>query len=797
MDMLQTLPVIPLRGLIVLPGEVVHCDAGRKRTLAAIQAAASGDGIAFFCAQKDAQEAEPGKESLHAIGTVCRIKQVFRIQGDGIHMLVTGISRAHITGFTSEEPYFEANVNDLVLTDGEPAAIEALRRRVLENFAEYAKLTGKLTSSQRSSAEALADAGEFADAVAALVITDINDRQRLLEESNAQERLMLLATMLYRELEVLRLDQQISQKLHEEIEKNQKEHYLREKIRVIRKELGEDDEQEADAYRKRMEQKQLPEAVAERLKKEISRLESLPTGSHETPITRSYIECVLDLPWLEQTQDHIDIAHAREVLESNHYGMEKVKDRILEYLAVQKLTGKPSGQILCLAGPPGVGKTSIVASIAEAMGRSFVRMSLGGIRDEAEIRGHRRTYIGAMPGRVIAAMRQAGSANPVLLFDEIDKLASDYRGDPAAAMLEVLDGAQNFAFKDHFLELPYDLSKAMLLTTANDEQNIPRPLLDRMEVIHVQSYLAEEKLQIAKRHLLPKQLELHGLKKSNLRITDGQIASIISGYTREAGVRELDRMLGAVCRKAACEIAQGKTRITLSAQRLNEYLGQPRYREEEARKSDEIGVVTGLAWTPSGGETLSIEAAVTPGTGAVQLTGHLGDVMQESGRAAMTYVRAHAHEWGLEADSLAKQDVHLHVPQGAVPKDGPSAGIAMATAILSALTKIPVHADRAMTGEISLRGRVLPIGGVREKSLAALRAGITRVVLPAGNKKDIEEIPEHIRGGFDFRFVETLDEVFCEMLAQKQAKTEVRQEYSYYPAQPCVADWQAQKGANA
>ncbi len=794
--MLQTLPVIPLRGMVVLPGEVVHCDAGRKKTLAAIQAAASGDGVAFFCTQKDAQEAEPETDGLEPVGTVCRIKQVFRIQGDGIHMLVTGMSRAHVKCYTSEDPYFEASVYDIAATEGEPAAIEALRRRVLEGFSEYAKLTNKLTSSQRTAAESVLDAGECADVVAALVISEIGDRQRLLEEGNTQKRLMLLATMLYRELEVLRLDQEIAQKLHDEIEKNQKEHYLREKMRIIRRELGEDEEQESDVYRGRMEQKALPEAVAERLKKEIGRLSMLPAGSHEAPMTRGYIECVLDLPWAEQTQDDMDIAHARSVLDRNHFGMEKVKDRILEYLAVQKLTGKPNGQILCLVGPPGVGKTSIVASIAESMGRKFVRMSLGGIRDEAEIRGHRRTYIGAMPGRIIAAMRQAGSVNPVLLFDEIDKLASDYRGDPAAAMLEVLDGAQNFAFKDHFLELPYDLSKAMLLTTANDEQNIPRPLLDRMEIIHVQSYLAEEKLQIAKRHLLPKQLEAHGLKKSSLRITDGQIAAIIDGYTREAGVRELERMLASVCRKAACQIAEGRTRITMSTQKLAEYLGQPRYREEAAREQNEIGVVTGLAWTPVGGETLSIEAAVTPGTGAVQLTGHLGDVMQESGRAAMTYVRAHAQEWGLDPSSLLKLDVHLHVPQGAVPKDGPSAGVAMASAVLSALTHIPARSDIAMTGEITLRGRVLPIGGVREKSLAALRAGLSRVILPAGNRKDIEEIPESARNAIEFSFTDTLEQVFQEALTALPIKNTVRESAPYYAVQPLpTPDWKAQKGA--
>ena len=789
--MLQTLPVIPLRGMVVLPGEVVHCDAGRKKTLSAIQAAASGDGIALFVAQKDAQENEPEPDDLESIGTIARIKQVFRIQGDGIHMLLTGISRADIRAFTSEDPYFEASVQEKPDVSGRPEAVEALRRRVHDSFEEYAKLNTKLTSSQKNAMEAILEAGEYADSIAALVLTEAPQRQRILEEANVEHRLMLLATLLYKELEVLRLDAEINSKLHDEIEKNQKEHYLREKLRVIRRELGDDGAGELDEYRARMQKKSYAPAVEERLNKEIARLESLPSGSHEAPMARNYIELLLELPWTEQTVDHLDLIHARKVLDSNHYGMDKVKDRIVEYLAVQKLTGKPNGQILCFVGPPGVGKTSIVASIAEAMGRKFVRMSLGGIRDEAEIRGHRRTYIGALPGRIISAMRQAGSTNPVLLFDEIDKLASDYRGDPASAMLEVLDGAQNFAFRDHFLELPYDLSKAMLLTTANDEHSIPKPLLDRMEVIHVESYLAEEKLEIAKRHLMPRQLEAQGMKKANLRITDGQISAIINGYTREAGVRELERMLGAVCRKAACQIANGQKRVSINAEKLKEYLGHPRYREDETREQNEIGVVTGLAWTPVGGETLSIEAAVTAGNGAVQLTGQLGEVMQESGRAAMTYVRAHAQEWGLDPEQLLKLDVHLHVPQGAVPKDGPSAGVAMATAILSALSKIPARADLAMTGEITLRGRVLPIGGVREKSLAALRAGITRVVLPNGNRKDIEDIPESARKALEFVFVETLDAVFRQALVGSPKGAPIQREEPFFQA---AADWNNQTG---
>ena len=756
----KILPVIPLRGMVVMPGEVVHCDAGRKKTLAALNAAVNGDGLAFVCAQKDMQQDAPAYQDFQKTGTICRVKQVFRIQGEGVHMLLTGVSRAYARQYTSEDPYFEAEVAKINQVQCEPAVLEALRRRIQDLFAECVRLSGKISSSQRSSIEELDDPVAYADMVAALFVADIRERQELLETSAEEELLKKVLVRMLHESNVLKIDETIKQKLAGEMEKNQRDYYLREKMKIIRKELGDDSAQEADEYRARMENKTLPIVVRERLGKEIDRFASLPAGSHETPMARAFIECVLDLPWTEQTADNTDIDLARKVLGENHFGMERVKERILEYLAVQKLTGKPSGEILCLVGPPGVGKTSIVASIAEAMGRNFVRMSLGGVRDEAEICGHRRTYIGAMPGRVIAAMRQAGSVNPVLLFDEIDKLASDFRGDPAAAMLEVLDSAQNFAFKDHFLELPYDLSRAMLLTTANDVHTIPRPLLDRMELIDVPSYLAEEKLEIAKRHLLPKQLKAYGLKKSNLRMTDGQIAAIIQGYTREAGVRELERMLGAVCRKAAVDIVSGKKSVTVSAGKLKDYLGHPKYRAESARSQPEIGVVTGLAWTPVGGETLNIEATILPGTGNVQLTGKLGDVMQESAKAALTYVRANAGIWRIDETVFREKDIHIHVPQGAVPKDGPSAGVAMAVAMLSAFAGIPVRADIAMTGEITLRGCVLPIGGVREKALAALRADICNIILPKENEKDTEDIPEPARSAISFRYVDTLEEVF-------------------------------------
>ncbi|MBR2328474.1 MAG: endopeptidase La, partial [Clostridia bacterium] len=535
--------------------------------------------------------------------------------------------------------------------------------------------------------------------------------------------------------------------------------------RAIRKELGETSETESDEFRQRLAEKQMPDNVREKLEREIIRYADLPAGSHEAPSARNYIECMLDLPWSETSEDCLDLDHAREVLEADHYGMEKVKKRIIEYLAVAKLTGKVNGQVICFAGPPGVGKTSIVKSIADALGRKFVRMSLGGIRDEAEIRGHRRTYIGAMPGRVIAAMRQAGTMNPVILFDEIDKLAGDYHGDPAAAMLEVLDSAQNFAFRDHFLEMPYDLSKVMFLTTANDKGNIPAPLLDRMEIIDVPGYLETEKAEIAKRHLLPRQLEKHGLKKSMLTIPDAMYPAIIRGYTAESGVRELERVLAGICRRAACDIGDGSAkRIRLNPQRMKEYLGQPRFEDLAKDHKDAVGVVNGLAWTSVGGDTLEIEVQTVNGSGQILLTGKLGDVMQESAKAALTFVHANAEMLGIDEKLFKEKDIHLHVPEGAVPKDGPSAGITMATAIASALTGIPVKGNVAMTGEITLRGRVLPIGGLREKLLAAVRSGITTVLIPAQNKKDLEEVPEEIKGALKIMCVSDAMEVLDQAL---------------------------------
>ena len=760
------LPIIPLRGIAVLPGEIMHCDIGRKKTLSAMEAALSEDGYALFVGQPNPKIMEVTPDDFYHVGTVCRIRQVFRIQGDTVHLLVTGMARAAVEEFTGSNPHFTARVRFLTDTDADPATAEALRRRISEGFLRHAEKRDRLTQDQRETIFAIPGFAQFVDAVGTNVTAKLADKQRLLEETDVERRAMDLLTLIDQELAVLEIDQRIQQKVKTAIEKNQKEFVLREQLKAVQEELDGGEDDAVAQYRRRMEEKPLPEEVKAALAKQIDRFSQLPQGSHEAPMAQAYIELILDLPWTERTEDNLDLLHAREVLDRDHYGMEKVKDRIVESLAVQKLTGDPQGQILCLVGPPGVGKTSIARAIAEAMGRKFVRMSLGGVHDEAEIRGHRRTYIGAQPGRVIEAMKKAGSVNPVLLFDEIDKLSSDMRGDPASAMLEVLDSAQNFAFADHFLELPYDLSHCMLLTTANDAGTIPKPLLDRMEVIEVPSYLFDEKLEIGRRHLLPKQMKKHGLKKSNLRVPDGSLRLLIDGYTREAGVRELERTLGAVCRKAACEVVEGKTRITATEGRITDWLGPKKFRREQEKRDDAVGMVTGLAWTAVGGETLEIEATAVPGKGNLQLTGQLGDVMQESAKAAMTYVRANAERFDLAPGFLETLDVHIHVPEGAVPKDGPSAGVAMVTALVSALSGIPVRGDVAMTGEITLRGRVLPIGGLREKLLAAVRAGIVTVVLPEENRESLYDVPGPVKDALSIVYAEHVDTVLETALTQ-------------------------------
>lgn len=767
-----TLPVIPLRGIAVLPGEIMHCDIGRKKTLSAMEQALSEEGYAFFVAQKNAKVVDVTPDEMYSVGTICRIRQVFRIQNDTVHLLVTGVVRARVQSIISENPHYTAQVEVLETAEPDEATAEALRRRLSEGFTEHANQRDRLTQDQKDAILALPTLAELTDAIAQQVVGKLEDKQKLIETDDLVTRSATLLAIIENELLIMQVDRRIAGKIKAALERNQKEFVLREQLKAVQEELGEGDDEVVEGYRTRAQAKKLPDEVRAALDRQIDRFASLPAGSHEAPMAQAYIELILDLPWMESTEDNLDLKHARMVLDRDHYGMERVKTRIIESLAVQRLTNNPQGQILCLVGPPGVGKTSIVRGIAEAMGRKFVRMSLGGVHDEAEIRGHRRTYIGAQPGRVIEAVRKAGSINPVLLFDEIDKLGSDVRGDPSSAMLEVLDGAQNFAFVDHFLELPFDLSHCMLITTANDAGAIPQPLADRMELIEVPSYLFYEKEEIAKRHLLPKQMEKNGLKKSNLRISEGALQTLIGCYTREAGVRELERVLASVCRKAACEIADGKTRISLSDARITEWLGPRKYRQNEPLRPDTVGVVTGLAWTSAGGETLEVEAAAVPGKGVLQLTGHLGDVMQESAKAAMTYVRANANRFGIDPSFLETLDVHIHVPEGAVPKDGPSAGVSMATALVSALTGIPVRSSVAMTGEVTLRGRVLPIGGLREKLLAAVRAGIDCVVLPKDNREDLYDVPEEVKAALKIEFAETVDEVLNTALTMHPHGTE-------------------------
>ena len=759
-DPIYTLPVVPLRGIVALPYSILSFDIGRTVSVSAVEAATSADGKLLIVAQKDPKQVNIKKEDLFEYGCVCRVTKVVKLPGDTTRIFVEGLARAHVTEYIEDTDRLNATIVEL---EDVPCAYNegvTLRQMISRKFRDFSFGNGKQPAREIVSAiENIVDDMKYAYSVANIVMQQFEDRQTFLEQEDHSARCLNLLTIMAREGEFAKLSKKIEADVHRQIEKNQREYFLREQIRAIRKELGETEQTEADEFRAKLAKKQLPDDIRQRLSKEIDRFSTLPAGSHEMPSMRTYIECMLDLPFSETSEDNLDIENARAVLDRDHYGLDKVKERILEHLAVARLTGKVNGQIICFVGPPGVGKTSISSSIAAALGRKFVRMSLGGIKDEAEIRGHRRTYIGAMPGRIIAAMRQAGTVNPVLLFDEIDKLSSDYQGDPSAAMLEVLDSAQNFAFRDHFLEMPYDLSKVMFITTANTMHSIPRPLLDRMEIIEVPSYLANEKEQIAKRHLIPKQLEKHGLSKSMLSIPDDIIEKLISDYTSEAGVRSLERCIAAVCRKAACDIADGKKRVRMTVSKLHDYLGAPKYTHELAEMQPEIGMVNGLAWTSVGGETMEIEVAALRGTGQLQLTGKLGEIMQESAKAAITCVRSNAAQLNLPADFNQTTDLHIHVPEGAVPKDGPSAGIAIMTAVASAMTHIPVKAGLAMTGEITLRGRVLPIGGLREKLLAAVRAGINTVIIPERNRKDIEEVPADIVSKLTIIYVSTADEV--------------------------------------
>ena len=742
-----SLPMLPLRGLMVFPHMVLHFDVGRKKSVAALEQSMLSDQKIFLVAQRDIDVDDPTIDDIFHVGTIAAIKQVIKLPGDNIRVLVEGKSRAILRAVTQEEPYFEAALDELIV-QGTPVSLEtdALLRTAHTYFEEYCKTSGRISPDTMQTVLEIEDPGQLADIIAANVLQKVEDRQTVLEEFDDVTRLESICAMLVRETELAGVEKKVQARVRKQIEQNQKDYYLREQIKAIQTELGDKDATDVEDLRERLEKTPMNDEAKEKTARELERLSRMAPGSPEIGVSRTYVEWMLDLPWGKTTPDNLDLKRARRVLAEDHYGLEEVKERVIEYLAVCRIKNNMKGPVLCFVGPPGVGKTSIAKSIARALGRKFVQMSLGGVRDEAEIRGHRRTYIGAIPGRIISSMKQAGTLNPVVLFDEIDKMASDVRGDPASAMLEVLDSAQNNAFRDHYLECPFDLSGVMFITTANSIDTIPRPLLDRMEVIEVSGYTEDEKLNIAKRHLLPKQIEEHGLAAKSVKLTDKVMRSLIQGYTREAGVRRLQRTIGKVVRKSAVEmIDENVQTISVTPHKLAEFLGAPRYHYEKAGKKPEVGVVNGLAYTVVGGDTLQIETTVMPGTGQLELTGSLGDVMKESARAAKSYVRAHAEEFGIDCEFYKKLDIHIHVPEGAVPKDGPSAGVTMTTALVSALTGIAVKQNVAMTGEITLRGRVLPIGGLKEMLLAAHRAGIDTVCIPRENVKDLEEVPENVR----------------------------------------------------
>lgn len=762
----RMLPVLPLRGLTAFPDMLIHFDVGRAMSIKALEAAMKDGQWIFLTAQKDLKTDRPTADDLYEVGTICIIKQILRLPGDNIRVLVEGKDRARALHYQKSEDGGEclkAQVEVLydILPLGGERREQALVRTVQNRFEEYAALAPRLSSDVALTVAAGGNAGYLADYIAQNIPIDFSVKQEVLEELNVNRRLTFLIRLLTEETEILRIEGDIQEQIKAAIDKNQKDYYLREQIKVIQSELGEQDvSAEAEEYREKIEKLGLPEESASKLRKETERLAKMSGSSAEAGVIRTYLDTVLELPWKTSTRPRHDLERAQKILDRDHYGLEKVKERILEFMAVKTLAPDLKGQVLCLVGPPGVGKTSIARSIAEAMNRKYTRMSLGGVRDEADIRGHRKTYIGAMPGRIIAALRQAGSRNPLILLDEIDKMGNDFRGDPASAMLEVLDTEQNNAFRDHYIEIPFDLSDVLFVTTANDLSTVPRPLLDRMEVIELSSYTAEEKLHIAHDHLLPKQIKKHGLKGTQLIVPEETLSAVISGYTREAGVRRLEQVIAKLCRKAAKKIADGSAkRVTIHPADLEAYLGAPKFKEDNVSKEDEVGIVNGLAWTSVGGEMLQVEVAAVPGTGKIEITGNLGKVMEESAKAAVTFVRSRAEMLRIDPNFYKNTDIHIHFPEAAIPKDGPSAGITMATAIISALTGAPVRHEVAMTGEVTLRGRVMPIGGLREKTMAAYRAGIRTIIIPKDNQVDLEEVEQVVKDHVQFVIAAHMDTV--------------------------------------
>ena len=773
------MPAVALRGLVAFPNMNMHFDVGREKSISALEFAMESNRKIFLVAQKSMLDENPQREDLYDVGVIARIKQILKLPGERrtVRVAIEGICRAKLLEVVSDTEHLLCSVKPVAkseINSEDEEYAQALVRTAKDIFESFVESAPQLSPDVVLTVLDAKDPSDLADFIASNIPLEYGERQPILEELNSIARLEKLCALLQRESSILKLEEEIQAAVQKQMDESQKEYYLREQMRAISSKLnkGTSIEEETEDFKAKVEALPIEDKWKQKLLKECDRLAHSQSQSPEAAVSRAYLETCLSLPWNVYTEDNLDIARAQKILDEDHYGLKKVKENITEFLAVRKLNPDIKGQIICLVGPPGVGKTSIAKSVARAMNRKYVRLSLGGVHDEAEIRGHRKTYLGSMPGRIISAIQQAGTSNPLILLDEVDKLASDYKGDPASALLEVLDGEQNFSFRDNYLELPYDLSKVMFLTTANDAGNIPAPLYDRMEVIELGSYTAEEKFHIAREHLIPKQLKAHGLTSSNLRFTDDAVRLIIDGYTREAGVRRLEQRIKTICRKAAKEIANGKKRITLKPEMLEAMLGAVKFKPEPLRQCSEIGVVNGLAWTSVGGELLEVEAASFDGTGKLELTGSLGDVMKESAKAALSYIRSRAEKLNIDKDFYKNKDIHIHCPEGAVPKDGPSAGVTMTTALVSALTDIPVRSDVAMTGEVTLRGRVLPIGGLKEKSMAAYIRGVKTVIIPKKNVSDLDEVDEAVKENIKFIAVENVDEVLNIALDNSDKKEE-------------------------
>ena len=776
-DLVKVMPVVALRGTLVLPDMIMHFDVSRSKSIKAVEKAMLLDQQIFLVAQKDINVEDPGADDVYKFGTIGTIKQVLKLPNNLVRVLVEGNTRAQLVEFISRYPYLEAEVvpfEETRIRFESDEEKEAMLSELRELFISYAESSMKISKELVNQISSMDSVERMVNQIIIQIPCTLEQAQKLLEAVEPRVRYERLCELLASEVNVYNIRKELQEKIRQSLDKNQREYILREQIKIIREELGEDDSQsQIDEYKKRTAELTASKSVKDKILKEISRLETYGSNNPaEGGVIRGYIETLLSLPWDKMSEDNEDITRARRILEEDHYGLEKIKERVLEFLAVRTLKKKGDSPILCLVGPPGTGKTSIGKSIARALDKKYLRISLGGIRDEAEIRGHRRTYIGAMPGRIVEGLRQAGVKNPLFLLDEIDKVSSDFRGDTSSALLEVLDPEQNVRFSDHYIDMPIDLSEVLFIATANDAANIPRPLLDRMEIIEVTSYTENEKYHIAREHLIPKQMEANGIAKKELSISDRALADIISGYTREAGVRQLERLIGKICRKSALMMKEQECRkVSVSVNNLADFLGRVKFHSQKANPKPEVGIVRGLAWTSVGGETMQIEVNIMPGKGELRLTGQLGDVMKESAMAGISYIRSVAKKYNVEEEFFTDHDIHIHIPEGAVPKDGPSAGITMATAMLSAITNTPVYADIAMTGEITLRGRVLPIGGLKEKMLAAKKAGMKKVLVPVENKPDVQEMNEEITGGMDIVFVEKMDQVIKEAFVNDSKKS--------------------------